>query len=571
MQNRKHNHKKTLAVQKSESTQDEILRQKVSLLNGQEIIDFFLEQTDSRKTVQNLPEGDFYWLVKKIGEKDCLPLLELASKNQLQYILDIEIWKKDRIDIGTTFNWLHIILLSNPERLAKWIFDDLKKTAALFFLRTIQLDIREEDEPYNIKEGFFTLDGTFYIKPVDESMNEDIQLLCRAMARVDLKSYHNLILNFTGILPAETEEELYRLRNVRLAEHGFLPYDKAIAIYSPLEQASLKQKEQTLKGSTWIQEKETDEPVPILPIFYAQDFTTLVKAFYEIHKQGYSDKLKMEFAALCNTIISANTEHVDNFDTLIKICRQAAGYLNLALEHICGEEIGLAVEIITNNPLDSVFRVGFGMAMKLKWKAKQWLQKSWFKKQGMDNTFWGDLYGGILSGILRERPMFYSIEDQKEEFRGFESLSETEKCKDILEQIIAIDNLLSFLEMQAEDTLNIPKDATFIPLIFNFWARKFLGMAPSFSGISMEKAKDMFAMLRVGDKHPPFQMKEFEQQFISDMTEYLPATEANIDILKDALLRLWNMFKEAFESVLIEDLDPRYMRDFIWIIKKTKP
>jgi len=569
LRNREHNNKDTLIVQKS--TGDEILRQKISLLNGQEILDFFLEQTDARKTVQNLPEGDFYWLVKKIGENDCLPLIELASKNQLQYILDIEIWKKDRMDVNITFNWLHRILLSDPERLAKWIFEDLQKTAALFFLKTIQVDIREEDEPYNIKEGFFTLDGTFYIKSMNEDMNEDIQLLCRAMARVDLKNYHNLILNFTGILPAETEEELYRLRNVRLAEHGFLPYDEAIAIYSPLKKTALKQKGQTVKASKWIQEEETGNSVPILPIFYAQDFTALIKAFYDVHNHGYTDKLKMEFAALCNTIISANTNHADNFDTLVKICRQAAGYLNIALEHTCGDDTRLAVETIINNPLDSVFRVGFGMALKLKWKAKQWLQKSWFKRQGFDNTFWGDMYGGVLTGVLLERPMFCINKDQKEEFRSFESMSELKEATDILDKIIALDNLLESLEMETEDRPSFPDHTTFIPLVFNFWSRKFLGMKPSFSGISIEKAKEMFAMLRIQDKHPPFQMKGFEQQFISDMMKHLPPTEHNTDdMLKKALSELWNMFKETFMSVSIDNLDPRYMMDFIWAEEKTR-
>jgi len=40
-----------------------------------------------------------------------------------------------------------------------------------------------------------------------------------------------VLLEATHVIPAETEEEELRWRNVRLAEKGFLAFDEAIGIY----------------------------------------------------------------------------------------------------------------------------------------------------------------------------------------------------------------------------------------------------------------------------------------------------------------------------------------------------
>ncbi len=59
------------------------------------------------------------------------------------------------------------------------------------------------------------------------------------LAGMDHSIYQGVLFESTSILPAETEEELFRRRSVRLAEKGFLPYDEALAIYKPLGMTQL--------------------------------------------------------------------------------------------------------------------------------------------------------------------------------------------------------------------------------------------------------------------------------------------------------------------------------------------
>ena len=55
------------------------------------------------------------------------------------------------------------------------------------------------------------------------------------MATLDYQRFQSLLLNLAGALPAELEEEMYRSRNVRLAEDGFLSFRRCpVSLYAYL-------------------------------------------------------------------------------------------------------------------------------------------------------------------------------------------------------------------------------------------------------------------------------------------------------------------------------------------------
>ena len=83
-----------------------------------------LEHDNPQEIVQALPSEDFYFLVKKIGVNECLPLLKLAASVQWQYLMDLEIWRKDRIHLQETSFWLERFQQADPGRLFKWLFGE---------------------------------------------------------------------------------------------------------------------------------------------------------------------------------------------------------------------------------------------------------------------------------------------------------------------------------------------------------------------------------------------------------------------------------------------------------------
>lgn len=532
-------------------------------LSGKETLDRILNHPHPQALVRNMAYGDFYWLIKKVGEEDCLPLLENASSEQWQYLLDMELWERDRLDLSQTLQWLDRLEKADARRLAKWFFHEGRAICYYFFFRTIQVEIKDNDEAAELPDDFFTLDGVYHIRALIPEERSTIENLLRNMAKEDPLRYQALLLGLAGVLPAETEEKMYRMKNVRLAEHGFLPFEEAVSVYSPLSPETLKLEDTREISSTIAQDTVPRELVPLLPFYHLEGKDTLTAAIKGFFDPLLMDRLHLEFAGLCNQILSADGLEINDVDVLSRTCRKAAGYLNLGLEKVCKGDISKARQLLENHPLISFFRVGFGLALKLKWRAERWMEKSWFLKQGLDLTFWGEEWGETLKGLLLDKPLFYRGGREEIPYRDFRGFSELEECMEILGRVEAMDHLLEQLSLrsalprvQSEDP-----ELTFYRLIFGIWSRHFLGLPLSFEGVSAEQAGELFRRLRAGDASPPYRMAKFENIFISDIIHLAGVLDAGEEsLVRDLLHDVWQAFSDEYQFMPSEHLDARFSK-----------
>ncbi|MDY7036848.1 MAG: DUF6178 family protein [Thermodesulfobacteriota bacterium] len=537
-------------------------------ISGSEALNRILEYDDPKPLIQNLAKVDFLWLIKKIGETDSLPILKIASAEQWQYMLDMEIWQRDRLDLNQISTWLDRFQQADPERLIRWLYSDGQYLTYYYFFKTIQVEIKEGDEVYDLPDDFFTLDNLYYIRILDKEHEEIIENILRKMAQEDYERYQALLLGLVGVLPVEAEENMHRMRNVRLAEDGFLPYDEAISIYSHLNADSLQESGSEYKAYD-ISVDDTLELVPFTHLDHAMGNDLLAKCFSRITDNRFLDRIRLEFAGLCNQILSADSLRVDDIKVLVNVCRKAAGYINIGLERLSADDIDSSEQYLKKNPLISFFRVGFGVALELRWEAERWIKDAWFIREGLKPDFWGDEWDGVLVGILQKRPCFYVGFQEGTTYRGFEKLSEIEDCRIILHHIIVLDRLLNILTAKHHLDRDRVKDPflTFYPLLFNLWARVRLKLDPGFSSLSLDQVRDFFKLLRSKGQRPPYRMPGFKKTFIRDIMSY--ATDFEHDTanrLKETLSLIWEKFVEEYSWVGTTDIDERYTKFII-----TKP
>lgn len=560
-----------LGLQKPPSLDPKKFLQGLSTLSDSEVTRRVVDCQDLEKVVRELPPEDFFWLVKKVGDDECLPLLlQLASTEQRQYLLDLQIWKKDRLDPTQASLWMKRLQQADSGQLVKWLFSEEGETFTyLFFFQTLEVVVLESDETVlDLPDGYFTLDGVFHVKTMDPENQEFMENIFRVMATEDLNRYQALLLGLSSVLPSELEESLYRLRNVRLAEHGFLPYEEAISVYAPLDPEVVKGGKNRALLQVVINE-ETRSMVPVSPLFQTGAQSMLTKTVSGIRDPLLLDRIRLEFAGLCNQILSADGLLDHEFEDLIKTCRKAAGYVNLALESLCGSGVAEAEQFLRNHSLLSLFRVGFGLALKVKWEGERWAKESWFLGKGLGTEFWGDDWGGTLAGILAKRPRFHVGPQESEAFRDFEGLSDLAECMDVLRRLMVLDSLMERLATRyppSEDLLT-SSEVTFHPLLFSLWGRSLLELELSFSGISLKQAKDLFGKLRSGSRTPPFRMSGYKEAFSKYFMAY--ATDSDPEavlVLKETLSNLWQAFEKEYEWISTGDLDARYSK-FIPILK----
>lgn len=531
-------------------------------LSGRKALDRISDHPDPPRLIKSLSSEDFFWLIKKVGVDESLELLKSASTDQWQYILDVESWQKDRLELNRTGQWMRRLLTADPERFTRWLFSDGQGLAYYYLYRSIVVEVRNEDE--EIFEGgpeFFTIDGFFYIRPIQEDQRETIEALLRTMAHEDILKYQALLTGVASVLPAELEEDMYRIRNIRLAEHGFLPREEAIAVYAPLDPESLKTKKQQDARPRPTAGLEDAGDVPRWPLQTLQGQNLLTKTISNLSDAKLLDRIRLEFSGLCNQILSAEGLVNWDMDDLQEIQLQAAGYLNLILKERCHEDTDTAEHLLRMNTLVSLFRAGFGLALSLKWKAERWLKGCWFHEAGLEPSFWGEAWGGALAGLLKRRPLFYCGEESESGFRNFKSLPELSSTDNVLGFLDSLDRLMA--QLTEKYPLDSPDPGsfhfTFYQLLFTLWSRQLLALKPGFKALSLKQAKAFLRLLRAGDNAPPYRMFGFEERFLKAFSAPDPdATDDTSKKLEGALTQAWQDFSDEIEFVATDAFDSKY-------------
>jgi len=142
----------------------------------------------------------------------------------------------------------------------------------------------------------------------------------------------------------------------------------------------------------------------------------------------------------------------------------------------------------------------------------------------------------------------------------------------VLRSLMVLDGLLERLtELYPFGNVLIKsQEITFHSLIFNLWGRLLLKMVPSFSGLSLQQAKNLFHMLRAGSSKPPYGMPGFEEVFIQDFMAYASNSEPEAaSMLKETLALIWQEFQNEYQWISVNDLDGRYSK-YITIVTSSE-
>lgn len=561
------------------------IRSEILSLPPEKRIDCILDHPQPAALVHSFPEEDFHFLIHDIGLQDSLPILSLASEKQKEFLLDIEAWEKDRIDITGITKWFDLLLQADPKRLIKWLIDEKLEFLEFYLLKNIDIRMREHDQdPSDFGDDYFTQDDFLYVKIIDTPFHTEEQedgekhrkefliKFLNQISEFDFHMYRNLLIESTAVIAAETEEENYRLRNVRLEEKGFLPFDEAVGIYQPLKPRDLKV---TYQKTDWILDKTTLLPVPLYHTSILEQDNLFARSLFLIKDDNILQRLQVEFASLSNQIASADQKKVTSKEELQEIVQKACGYLSIGLEKLSMEEDSkkttevISTAFIRQYPLTNIFRVGFGLALSLKWQADKWMKKSWFSKQGLTLSFWGEEWLGVLGGLFFKKPLFYNNYKTGQLYREFNSIQDIHDTETALNEIIEFDDLLSHIGIKIDTAFE--GFLTFKNLLLTLWVRDYLGKSHKVLPVKMNDFTLFFEYLfsdqtakneNANNKRKI--SKTVKESFLSWLSKKsdLPGHTIS-EKLGQTLENLFTEIENEYGNVSGKDLDQRYVYHFL--------
>ncbi len=564
-------------------------RKKTFSLPPEKALNAILTSPQSTALVHSFPEEDFYFLIHHIGIEDAHPLLYLASDKQWEYIVDLEVWEKDRIKLSAATKWFDLLFRIDPNRFIKWSLDQKAEFMEFYLFNNIEVRIRETDQdPSDFGDDFFTLDDIFYVRFIDkryqdqgkgnESCETDkkrrdafLSKFLKTLADINHIVYQNILTASSNVIPAESEEEAYRLRNARLAEKGFMPYEEAVGIYQPMNVKDFKH--QKIKFTTDDPDRKLFFPVPFSHAGVLEEENNFTIALKGISSDEVLNQIQAEFAGLCNRIISADKKNIRERNELKQIVKKACGYLNIGLEKLAGENEKSAgnrfTTLIRNYPLINIFRVGFGSALDLKWRAERWLKTSWFNTKGLVLGFWDEKWMGVLGGLLIKKPLYYDNYKGGELYREFISVQDIKETEKTLNEIMAFDELFALIGIDPEpDTDGY---LTYKNFVLTLWARHFLGLKEKLQPLTLDEFRCFFDNLWSGKKQPrktSLSSKASLLDWLSDKTGLMHHEISQK--LGSSLEDLFDEMESEYGKISPTDLDPGYIHLFLITAKKDK-
>ena len=574
-------------------------REKILSLPPENVLNAILEAEHPAAVVHSFNDDDFYFLIKDIGMEDSIALLALASNQQWESLLDFEVWNRDRLDITSVTIWMDLFLAADAKRCIKMFATEKTDFFELFLFKSIEVKIRKHDEdPSELGPDLFTLDDLFYVR-VTENINDftsrfELQnsfedekshgeaadsfmekrwdffyKLLQQLAAYDHITYQHILLESASVIPSEIEEEAYRLRNVRLAERGFIPFEEAVGIYKPL---NVKHLDRRLKKHIANAGAPFNLPVPIYPVKFMDEENLFTGSLKTIKEETVINQIWSEFTGLSNLIISADQKLIENRKELRDVIKKGCGYINIGLEYLTKKEVKknreLAAAFLQTYTLTEIFRIGYGLAIKLKWKADKWRQKSWFVKKGLLLSFWDETWVGLLGGIFLKKPLYFDDYKTGTLYREFASMEDIKQTAKGLNQIIEIDNLLLLMDIEPPFT---DKFFTYKNFILTLWARSVLDLPNEVEKNAPLDIEDLIfftkSLWETSSKYAnePKKIKNSAKEaFLSWISE--ATGEDPYDISTKAGKIFENLFDEIendMGAVSTKDFDPRYLQLFL--------
>lgn len=537
------------------------LKKQILSATAEDALEIILDSPSPATLVQSFSEEDLFWLVQSIGPRDALPVLSVASNKQWRYMVDLQVWGRDRLNMDSVHSWFSLLLSADTERFLNWGFREQPEITYLYLFKNIEVKIREEDQSLSdFNDDFFTLDGVFFVRVLNQGHEAFVRNFLERLASHNLDFYHALLLNIRGVLADALEEEGYHFKSVRLAEKGFLPFEEAIGVYQYLNIQTVTEKRYKITRK----KDKTSQPLTNMTYFLpsiAGD-SLFVSYMRKIESPETIERLQCELAGLCNQILSADLQVVNNREVLKQAIQKAGGYLSIGLDLLDQGDPATRTDILDRYPLNLIFRLGYGQALERKWHAEKWLKDAWFKDAGLEISFWGQRWEGLLTGLGKKRPLFYTGLAEKE-YREFESPDDIAHWDRGLEQIRNLDRLFAAIFANRVPTWAVAaNDLTWKSLLLTLWARRESGIPITPEPVTTEEIKPWFQNLWVNKGGAPRIRRETKTSFLDWLANYTGPEDDILNGLANTFEELFEELEGEYRLVQAEDLDPKFVRLF---------
>lgn len=533
---------------------------------GMQRLNWILDLAEPEGFIRELATEELYLLIKDIGEHDANVLLEYATPEQLQGIVDLEVWEKDEPKLDRWIRWLDLARGVNLETAFSYIRATEPELIQLLFTGEIKVYGKDLDID-EVPDDFLPLmspDGTFWV--VIERKHEladRLSDLMKLLWGADMKRMLDIFQTSRFELPSGVKEQLVQFRRGRLEDMGFVAPEDALEVYRRVDPRAVRRQ---------IREQLEELPRyhPLSQGTVVEDLALLgaptpdmVSLAIELLSPEERANFGQALTYLINRLFMARTGDTSQTDELPDAAREATSLVNLGLAYLADEHGETAAEVLRRVWPQQIFEVGNSLVLELGERARKLLARAGADE---DMHLFSTPTAEVLEGLALQRPLYFegSVAGGAATYRPFATLAELSRAEVRTEDAAAV---LGFFEVRLgfspealmSDAIGGVSDDTkrqvrFETLFRTGLANALLGDAFTFSPLSRSDVA-AFLKLAVADGGRSQALNEALTQ----------AETGASDNTRAWMARTLDELVEALGRVSVYDLDPRYAAQLLLV------
>lgn len=536
--------------------------------SGMARIDHLLELATTTDLMAELAVEELYLMIQDVGRADAYPLLEFATREQLQGLLDLDMWHKGAPVVTRWLEWLDLTFAASIDTAIEFIASNDDETLEWLFIKDVtihgnDLDTSTVDDAFALLES---PDGMYYVTiPQEHELTERLPQIMRLMWAADADRARLIFDQARFDLPASVEEYMLGFRSGRLQDMGFLSEAEAHTVFARLNARDLRAE---VRGGL----DDRPEVRPALRGAILEDLVLrgvtppnlLGAALAELGDSARA-AFAEAFTYLVNQVFMATTGDLSRTDDLPTAGRHAAALVNLGLAYVSDDHVETAARALTRVWPKELFRAGHTLTWEVGLRARRVQRRA-----GVDRglALFGSPIDEALHGLALPHPLYaMAIDDPaRPDFRPLSTLEELARVEVLVEDA---DHVLRFFEAQLGFTPERVFDAPALASLSD-QARRDVRLATLLrTGLVHALLTDALSFDPVGrEELAAFARAAFTREGLLS-APFQAALEAMVagsgDAVASFVRRSVDAFVDAMGRVAPEDIDPRFAGELVLV------
>jgi len=438
--------------------QDEFLQlpfeQKLEFLYGlpaRQKRDLILSAPEAERLVQSFAPETLFYTLKEIGVADAGDLLSMAVPEQIRWLFDLDCWNKDRPNLDRMREWVEAMADAGRRRMAEGLMGlDLELVALLMrqYVRVHRMT-DPQDSPDAPSNRFVQFDEHYLIEFIRyDAIQATLLEFLEEAFETNYNYFSGLMEELFWGVEAEIEEQAYQFRNTRLADHGFPDYYDAQAVFSYLNPLKFEELRREYVAPRDIIAAEVDLAPELAPAVAGAGTSLFNAALTAGFAAQGMRQLRSEMALVSNQVLVARSVDFGDLEAVRVAVEMTHDYINLALEHLSGGDLAIAIEHLRDTHLQMLFRLGISLTIDLRKRAEATVARFGFAAGRTNEIPYLDTpYREGLAGLLQRLPRFFDGLERPGtiELRDFRAIREIHLGYAMIERLDAIPEMFKVL------------------------------------------------------------------------------------------------------------------------------